>query len=126
MENMEEKENKENEGFREMLERSLAGERRRLRPGEKQSVRIVKITPEWVFVDLGGKTEGIIDRSELVGEDGSMGVRGRRTPSRPTSCLPRATRSDSPPGSGKPRPEGPISRRPGETGSPWKASWKRR
>ena len=72
MENMEEKENKENEGFREMLEQSLAGERRRLRPGEKQSVRIVKITPEWVFVDLGGKTEGIIDRSELVGEDGSL------------------------------------------------------
>jgi small subunit ribosomal protein S1 len=75
MENMGEKENKENrenEGFQEMLEQSLAGERRRLRPGEKQSVRIVKITPEWVFVDLGGKTEGIIDRSELVGEDGSL------------------------------------------------------
>lgn len=72
MENMEEKEKKENEGFQEMLEQSLAGERRRLRPGEKQSVRIVKITPEWVFVDLGGKTEGIIDRSELVREDGSM------------------------------------------------------
>ena len=61
--------------FRELLEQSLAEGQRRFRPGEKHAVRIVKISPEWVFVDLGGKTEGIIDRSEFVGEDGGIGIR---------------------------------------------------
>lgn len=61
--------------FHELLEQSLAEGQRRFRPGEKHAVQIVKISPEWVFVDLGGKTEGIIDRSEFVGEDGSLGIR---------------------------------------------------
>ncbi len=70
-----EKGERKEEDFRELLEQSLAEGQRRFRPGEKHAVRIVKISPEWVFVDLGGKTEGIIDRSEFVGEDGSIGIR---------------------------------------------------
>jgi small subunit ribosomal protein S1 len=27
---------------------------------------IVKISPEWVFVDLGAKSEGYIDRKEFL------------------------------------------------------------
>ncbi len=70
-----EKGERKEEDFRELLEQSLAEGQRRFRPGEKHAVQIVKISPEWVFVDLGGKTEGIIDRSEFVGEDGSIGIR---------------------------------------------------
>jgi len=70
-----EKGERKEEDFHELLEQSLAEGQRRFRPGEKHAVQIVKISPEWVFVDLGGKTEGIIDRSEFVGEDGSLGIR---------------------------------------------------
>ena len=70
-----EKGERKEEDFHELLEQSLAEGQRRFRPGEKHAVQIVKISHEWVFVDLGGKTEGIIDRSEFVGEDGSLGIR---------------------------------------------------
>lgn len=70
-----EKGERKEEDFHELLEQSLAEGQRRFRPGEKHAVQIVKISSEWVFVDLGGKTEGIIDRSEFVGEDGSLGIR---------------------------------------------------
>jgi len=77
MKEMEDRENRENKerDFREMLEQSLVEGQRRFRPGQKQAVQIVKISPDWIFVDLGGKTEGIIDRSEFVREDGTLGIR---------------------------------------------------
>ena len=37
-----------------------------LKPGEKVEARIVKISPDWVFLDLGGKNEGYLDRKELL------------------------------------------------------------
>jgi len=46
-----------------------------LKPGQKVDVRIVKISPEWVFLDLGGKNEGYLDKKELVNEDGELTVK---------------------------------------------------
>ncbi|MFC1592124.1 30S ribosomal protein S1, partial [Thermodesulfobacteriota bacterium] len=36
---------------------------------------VVKITPEWTFLDLGGKSEGIIDTKELRDAEGACSVR---------------------------------------------------
>ncbi len=46
-----------------------------LKPGEKVEARIVKISPDWVFLDLGGKNEGYLDRKELLNEEGELTVR---------------------------------------------------
>lgn len=46
-----------------------------LKPGEKVEARIVKISPEWVFLDLGGKNEGYLDRKELLNEEGELTVK---------------------------------------------------
>lgn len=46
-----------------------------LKPGQKVDARIVKITPEWVFLDLGGKNEGYLDKKELVNDDGELSVK---------------------------------------------------
>ena len=45
-----------------------------LKPGEKVEARIVKISPDWVFLDLGGKNEGYLDRKELLNEEGELTV----------------------------------------------------
>ena len=46
-----------------------------LKPGQKVDVRIVKISPEWVFLDLGGKNEGYLDKKELMNEGGELTVK---------------------------------------------------
>ena len=46
-----------------------------LKPGQKVDVRIVKISPEWVFLDLGGKNEGYLDKKELMNEAGELTVK---------------------------------------------------
>jgi small subunit ribosomal protein S1 len=45
-----------------------------LKPGQKVDARIVKISPEWIFLDLGGKNEGYLDKKELVNNDGELTV----------------------------------------------------
>jgi small subunit ribosomal protein S1 len=46
-----------------------------LKPGQKVEARIVKISPEGVFLDLGGKNEGYLDKKELLNEDGELTVK---------------------------------------------------
>ncbi|MCX5847618.1 MAG: 30S ribosomal protein S1 [Deltaproteobacteria bacterium] len=46
-----------------------------LTPGEKIEATIVKITQDWIFLDLGGKSEGYMDRKELADEDGNLSVK---------------------------------------------------
>ena len=43
--------------FAEMLEESYATPKR-FSVGEKVEATIVKISPEWIFIDLGAKSEG--------------------------------------------------------------------
>jgi small subunit ribosomal protein S1 len=61
------------ESFEELLEKSLNAAER-LKPGQKVSAEIVGITGESVYIDLGGKTEGIIDIDEFRKEDGTLSV----------------------------------------------------
>ena len=60
--------------FAELLEESGIGNDF-LRPGQKVEAVIVKITPEWIFLALGGKSEGYLDRRELQDEEGNLSVK---------------------------------------------------
>ena len=62
------------ENFAEMFEKSFKREGR-LEPGQMVEAMIVKITAEWIFLDLGGKGEGYLDRKELVDEAGNLTVK---------------------------------------------------
>ncbi len=68
-------ENKEQEeSFAELLEKS-AGRSDRLRPGQKVRARVVSISGDLVYIDLGGKSEGTIDLKELTDKDGNTVVK---------------------------------------------------
>jgi len=78
---MEEKDLKsETEGgeksFAELLSESEP-ERGRLKPGERIEAVVVKITPEWVFIDVGGKHEGYLDLREFLDAEGKPTVKER-------------------------------------------------
>ncbi len=60
--------------FADMLEQSYV-QRDRLEPGQMVETVIVKISGDWIFLDLGGKGEGYLDRSELVDEAGNLNVK---------------------------------------------------
>ncbi len=62
------------ENFAEMFEKSFK-KQGRLEPGQMVEAAVVKITPEWVFLDLGGKGEGYLDKKELMDEAGTVGVK---------------------------------------------------
>ncbi len=72
----EEKKNEPNEekSFAELFEKT---EMRKdfLEPGQKIKATIVKITQDWIFLDLGGKSEGYLDRKELTDENGNLSVK---------------------------------------------------
>ena len=61
----------ETKSFAELLdETSLTP--RRFSVGEKIDTTIVKITSEWIFLDLGAKSEGYLDKKELMDEEGNL------------------------------------------------------
>lgn len=62
------------ESFAEMFEKSFK-KQGKLETGQMIEAMIVKISPEWIFLDLGGKGEGYLDRKELVDESGNITVR---------------------------------------------------
>ena len=68
--NMEETDDK---SFAELFEQSFK-KPSRLEPGQKVEAVIVKITDEWIFLDLGDKSEGCLDRKELLDADGNLTV----------------------------------------------------
>jgi small subunit ribosomal protein S1 len=58
------------ESFAELFEKEskIPG---RLDPGQKVKGRVVRVSGEWVYIDLGGKSEGVVDLSEFAnGEEG--------------------------------------------------------
>ncbi|NTW35942.1 MAG: 30S ribosomal protein S1 [Syntrophobacteraceae bacterium] len=63
----------EGESFSQLLEETFVRPAR-LEAGQRVKGRIVKISGECVFVDLGGKSEGCIDRKELLDEEGKLTV----------------------------------------------------
>jgi small subunit ribosomal protein S1 len=61
--------------FAEMLEQSLNKQSARLEPGQKVTARVLKIGPEWLFIDTGQKGEGIVDLKEFLDVDGNLTVK---------------------------------------------------
>ena len=64
----------EEESFAELLQGSFV-KPVRYNPGQKVKAKIVKISAEWIFLDLGGKSEGYLDRKELLDEEGNLSVK---------------------------------------------------
>lgn len=48
---------------------------RRFSAGERLDAVIVNITTEWIFIDLGAKSEGYLDKKELLDENGNLTVK---------------------------------------------------
>lgn len=66
-------ENPEDEDFAALLEQSLV-KTSRLEPGQKIDATVLKISADWVFLDVGQKGEGVLDKKELLDDQGSLTV----------------------------------------------------
>lgn len=62
-----------NENFAELFESSISG-MERLEPGQQIETEIVSITGNTIFLQLSGKSEGILDLEELTDKDGNCTV----------------------------------------------------
>jgi len=62
------------ENFADLLEKSLT-KHGRLEPGQMVEAVIIKITSDWIFLDLGGKGEGYLDKKELMDASGNLTVK---------------------------------------------------
>ena len=62
------------ESFAVLFEKSYK-KQGRLEPGRMVEAMIVKITGDWIFLDLGGKGEGYLDKKEMMDEAGNLTVR---------------------------------------------------
>src|SRR3990170_4923480 len=61
------------ENFAAMLEKSSMGGR--LYPGQKVRARVVSVSEDLVYIDLGGKSEGVVELSEFIDKEGVTSVR---------------------------------------------------
>jgi len=59
--------------FAEMLEQSMVGTTQ-LEPGQKIDAKVLQIGDDWVFLDVGQKGEGVLDRKELIDNEGELTV----------------------------------------------------
>jgi len=57
--------------FEELLKESTAATDW-LEPGQRVDAQIADITSDWVFLDIGGKSEGALDKKELLDENGDF------------------------------------------------------
>ncbi|MGC1455562.1 MAG: 30S ribosomal protein S1 [Nitrospirota bacterium] len=62
------------ENFADMFEKSYV-QRDRLGPGQMVETTIVKISGDWIFLDLGGKGEGYLERKEMLDDAGNLLVK---------------------------------------------------
>jgi len=65
----------EGTSFAELLEANLEPSGRRFSVGDKVSGRVVKITRDTIFLDLGGKSEGFAEVQEFLDKDGNLTLR---------------------------------------------------
>ncbi len=61
------------ESFAEMFAASQA-KSGRLKPGSQVQARVLHVSGEWVFLDIGQKGEGVLDRRELTDGEGNLTV----------------------------------------------------
>lgn len=64
----------EEKSFSELLDETSL-KPRRFSAGEKIDTIIVNITADWIFIDLGAKSEGYIDKKELLDDNGELTVK---------------------------------------------------
>ena len=69
---MAEEELEEPKSFAELFEANPETPHRKFSPGQMVSGRVVKISKDTIFVDLGGKSEGIAEIEELLDKDGNL------------------------------------------------------
>ncbi len=62
------------ESFAELFEKSFK-KQGRLEPGQMVEAMIVKISGDWIFLDLGGKGEGYLDKKEMMDDAGNLTVK---------------------------------------------------
>ena len=60
--------------FAELFEQSAQTPYGRFSPGDRAKGIVVKISPETIFIDLGGKSEGTVDAHEFKDEDGTLKI----------------------------------------------------
>ena len=72
---MTENETDEKTSFAELLEASTEAPGRKIYPGDKISGRVAKISRDTLFVELGGKSEGIADLQEFLDANGNPTVK---------------------------------------------------
>ena len=60
--------------FNEFEQQQSSSGRREPKVGDKVTGKVLSIRGDSVFIDLGAKTEGVIERQELLGEDGELSV----------------------------------------------------
>ncbi|AFM25535.1 30S ribosomal protein S1 [Desulfomonile tiedjei] len=68
-------EEEEQEDFTSLFEASSKQQDTRVQRDTKIEGTVVSIGSEWIFVDIGAKTEGAISREELLDDDGELKVR---------------------------------------------------
>ena len=64
----------ETKSFAEMLDETDLTPKR-FAPGEKTEATVVKISSEWIFIDLGAKSEGYLDKKEFLDDNGNLTVK---------------------------------------------------
>ena len=64
----------ETKSFAEMLDETDLTPKR-FAVGEKIEATVVKISPEWIFIDLGAKSEGYLDKNEFLDDNGNLTVK---------------------------------------------------
>ena len=72
---MGENETEEKESFEELLKASSETPGRKIFPGERISGRVVKISKDTIFVDLGKKSEGFAGITEFLDKDGNLTIK---------------------------------------------------
>ncbi|MGV1098451.1 30S ribosomal protein S1 [Thiovibrio sp. JS02] len=61
--------------FAELFQESTLGKKESLRPGQKIDATVVRIAKDWIFLDLGAKSEGAVSRHEFVDGEGNVTVK---------------------------------------------------
>jgi len=64
----------DDKSFAEMFQETAASTKERLRPGQKIEATVVRIAKEWIFLDLGAKSEGAVAKNEFTDAEGNLTV----------------------------------------------------
>ncbi|AEH44030.1 ribosomal protein S1 [Thermodesulfatator indicus DSM 15286] len=65
----------QNQAPEESFEELLAGEIKTISRGEVLTGKVLRVDPEWVFIDIGYKSEGVAPTTEFTGPNGEVKVK---------------------------------------------------